>query len=109
MILFSCLQRVSGQSTLAGQRRLPGRCRARLWPAKRSRHRPGLELLESRTVPANFPTPLLPVAPSGGLIYQGSVDDAIAAPAETDTYTVELDSNQTIALVAQPSVPGLWP
>ena len=60
-------------------------------------------------MPSSFPTPLLPVVPSGGLIYQGSVDDAIAAAAETDTYTLTLDGDQSIALVAHPSAPGLQP
>jgi sugar lactone lactonase YvrE len=60
-------------------------------------------------VPSSFPTPLLPVAPSGGLIYQGSVDGAIAAPAETDTYTLTLDGDQSVALVAHPAAAGLRP
>jgi hypothetical protein len=51
----------------------------------------------------------LPLAPSGGLIYNGSVDGAIAAPAETDSYTQTLDGDQTIALVAHPSAPDLQP
>jgi hypothetical protein len=33
------------------------------------------------------------VAPSGGLIDQGSVDGSITTPAETDTYTLTLDGD----------------
>src|SRR5215813_1556981 len=102
MILSSCLQRVSGESLLAGQVRPPRRGRARPRPARRPRHRPGLERLEDRAVPASFPTPLLPVAPSGGLIDQGSFFVNDAAPAETDTYTLDLDGDRTVALVAHP-------
>src|SRR5205807_704929 len=61
------------------------------------------------TVLSSFPTPLLPVAPSGGLMYDGSVDGGIAAPSATDTYTLNLDSDQTVALVAHPRTPGLRP
>src|SRR5215831_13812727 len=109
MTLLSCLQRASGGSTLAGRGRSARQGRARPRPARRRRQRPGLERLEARAVPASFPTPLLPVAPSGGLIDQGSLDGAIAAPAETDTYTLTLDGDQTVALVAHPSAPGLRP
>jgi streptogramin lyase len=66
-------------------------------------------LLEDRTVLASFPTPLLPVAPSGGLIYQGSADGVIAAPAEADTYTLTLEDDQSVALVAHPTAAGLQP
>jgi hypothetical protein len=58
---------------------------------------------------ASFPTPLQPVAPAGGLIYDGSVNGSLTAPAKTDTYTLQLDPNQTLTLVAHPSAPGLRP
>jgi sugar lactone lactonase YvrE len=58
---------------------------------------------------STFPAPLLPVGPSGGLIYQGSVDDAIEAPGETDTYTLTLDGDQSVALVVHPAAPSLLP
>src|SRR5262245_36571867 len=103
MTLLSCLQRVSGESTLAGRRRHARQGRACPRSARRRHHRPTLACLEARAVPASFPTPLLPVAPSGGLIDRGSVDGTIAAPAETDSYTLTLDGDQTIGLLAHPS------
>jgi sugar lactone lactonase YvrE len=49
------------------------------------------------------------VAPSGGLIYDGSADGTIVVPAATDTYTLTLDGDQSVALVAHPSAPSLQP
>src|SRR5262249_53912495 len=95
--------------TLAARCRPARQGRARPRPARRGRHRPDLERLEARAVPASFPTPLLPVAPSGGLIDQGSVGGTLASPAGPDTYTLTLDGAQPVALVAPPSAPGLRP
>jgi hypothetical protein len=49
------------------------------------------------------------VAPTGGLIYDGPVAGTIAAPAATDTYTLSLDGDQTVALVVHPLAQGLRP
>src|SRR6266850_3219663 len=109
MASSSYLERIPSKSALAGRGRLSPQRGMPFRPTKPRRYRPCLEVLEDRTVPSSFPTPLLPVQPSGGLIYDGSVDGGIAAPSATDTYTLNLDSDQTVALVAHPRAPGLRP
>src|SRR5262249_23463408 len=66
-----------------------------------------LEPLEQRALLSTLS--LLPVAPAGSLIYDCFVDGAIAVPAKADSYDLRLDANQTVALVAHPSAPGLRP
>ena len=56
-----------------------------------------------------FPVPLKPVAPLGSLTYQGSIENVITGPGETDTYTLPLLANQTLDLLVTPESGGLQP
>ena len=52
---------------------------------------------------AAFPTPLTSVAPSGSLIYDGSLDAVINPGSDTDSLTINLDAGQTLTVVAVPA------
>jgi subtilisin family serine protease len=50
-----------------------------------------------------FPAPLDPSAPGGSLAFEGTAAGIIGTPGDVDTFTLELDPGQTIALVVDPS------
>ena len=50
-----------------------------------------------------YPTPLVPVAPLGSLIYDQQVDGAFHAAGDQDSYTLDLDGGQTISVLLDPS------
>ena len=74
---------------------------------RRSRlpRKPRLEMLESRTVLANssFAVSLVPVQPLGGLVYQGLNSQTISAPGNTDTFTLSIAPNSTLAAIVHPT------
>ncbi len=74
---------------------------------RRSRlpRKPRLEMLESRTVLANsnFAVSLVPVQPLGGLVYQGLNSQTISAPGNTDTFTLSIAPNSTVAAIVHPT------
>ena len=45
-----------------------------------------------------FPVPLAPLAPGGSLIYQSATGASIDAPAEVESFTIDLDDGQTISV-----------
>jgi hypothetical protein len=63
--------------------------------------RTDLALLGNDIEESAFPT-LEPVEPLGSLIYRGSVHGAIGIDGDEDTYTIDLDKNQTLSLVLTP-------
>ena len=64
--------------------------------------------------PTPIPTPLQPVSPLGSLLYEGGITGDIG-PANTDTFLVDLDEDQTATLVVTgsngltPSITVLYP
>ena len=92
-ITFDGTDTVSRSSTTASR---PTLTRSRSMPVRRLPElrgrpaaRPGYTV--NFTVPWGtnpFPVPLKPIAPLGGLAYQGSVDNVITGSGETDTYTL---------------------
>jgi len=57
-------------------------------------------IADGDTVP--YPVPLAPKPPLGSLIYDPSVDAAIAPGGDTDRFTVDVDAGQTITVLADP-------
>ena len=49
-----------------------------------------------------FPNPL-GVAPAGSLVYRSSYSGSIAAPLDSDSFTLQLDPGQTLAVSAAPA------
>jgi hypothetical protein len=45
-----------------------------------------------------FPVPLQPVAPLGSLVYQGSTSSIITTPTDVDTFTLDVNANETITV-----------
>ncbi|MHC5053532.1 MAG: FG-GAP-like repeat-containing protein [Planctomycetota bacterium] len=62
--------------------------------------------LDMGTMP--FPTPLAPVPPLGGLVYDGSLPARISHVGDEDTLTLDVDAGQTITVVVDPGI-GLQP
>ena len=50
---------------------------------------------------------LQPVLPLGSLIYQGTTDNVLLSSSDVDTYTLAIDPNQTLAVVAKPVTSGM--
>ena len=48
-----------------------------------------------------LPTPLEPQAPLGSWVYEAALSGHISSGVDTDSYTVELDDGQTIAVLAE--------
>ena len=46
-----------------------------------------------------FPVPLQPVNPLGSLVYQGSTSSVLVTPTDVDTFTLNLNPNQTITVI----------
>jgi len=63
-----------------------------------------LESLEDRRLLSvdPLPVPLEPVDPWGGQVYESSLSAEIAAPDETDSFTVDLDDGQMFSVVIDP-------
>jgi subtilisin family serine protease len=61
-----------------------------------------------------FPTPLAAVSPRGSLVYDGSVSGFVGRPDngtrpdDTDSFTLDVDPNQTITVIVEPDA-GLAP
>ena len=55
-------------------------------------------------VRGGIPTPLTARAPLGSLVYDGEVPGQIAPAGDTDTFTIDLDTNQWITVVVDPSL-----
>ncbi len=60
----------------------------------------GIEKLETRCLLAvqPLPVPFSQVAPAGGLVYETSSTASIDAPGEVESFTVDLDSGQTLSV-----------
>ncbi|NQU24921.1 MAG: metallophosphoesterase [Candidatus Nealsonbacteria bacterium] len=73
-------------------------------PLSSGRRRLRLERLEDRCLLAVAPwlSPFVPVDPLGSLIYRSSADAQLAAPDQTDSFTIDLDPGQTIGVVVDP-------
>jgi hypothetical protein len=56
--------------------------------------------LDFGTVP--YPLPLVTKEPLGSLIYDPSITGKINASGDTDTFTLNLDANQTVTVVVEP-------
>ena len=50
-----------------------------------------------------YPTPLVGVLPQGSLIYTGSSTGLITSAGDTDSFTLVVDPNETIAVVVTPT------
>lgn len=92
-----------------------GRCRwffgkasgsCRTFPSTRTLH---LEALEQRALLAvnPFPVPLDPTGPLGSLTFGGSRNDRFDVPGETDSFTVSLNSGQTLTAILSPEDPSI--
>ena len=64
----------------------------------------GFELLEERHLLAvqPFPVPLDPVQPLSSLVYRGTASAGIDVAGESESFTIDLDGNQQLTLVAEP-------
>src|SRR5262249_32964614 len=59
---------------------------------------------------AAYPTPLAPVAPLGGLIYQGTpIFSTIVAASDTDQFTLPVNAGQTLTVLVHPLSAGFQP
>src|SRR5262249_27994860 len=59
---------------------------------------------------AAYPTPLTPVAPLGGLVYQGAPTfSTLSAAGETDQFTLAVNAGQTLTVLVHPRDAGLQP
>ncbi len=56
--------------------------------------------LDFGTLP--LPASLLPLEPRGSLIYGASVPGSISSESDTDSFTLQLDAGQTVAVLANP-------
>ncbi len=54
-----------------------------------------------------FPVPLTSVVPAGSLIYTGSASGIVSPSGDTDTFTLPLDTGQTISILVTPNSAGL--
>jgi hypothetical protein len=65
---------------------------------------PGVEPLEERVLldTKPFPAPLLPASPPGSLAFSRTAADSFGSPGETDSFTIRVTGNQTLAAVLQP-------
>jgi len=59
------------------------------------------------TVP--YPTPLAAKNPLGSLIYDPSIAGIVNFAGDSDSFTINIDANQTISLILTPTSPGLQP
>ncbi|MEM7391436.1 MAG: S8 family serine peptidase, partial [Verrucomicrobiota bacterium] len=50
-----------------------------------------------------FLRPLRPVRPLGSLVYEGDVEAFVSPPGDEDTYTLDLDGDQTIGFLLHPA------
>jgi hypothetical protein len=57
----------------------------------------------------SFPTPLTAIAPLGSMVYDRSTPGVINFAGDTDTFTLNIDAGQTIALQVSPTSAGLQP
>ncbi len=60
----------------------------------------GGDFITSFTIDPNLPVNVLP---AGSLIYQQTIDDAIATPTDVDNFTIDLDEGQTLSVVVNGS------
>jgi hypothetical protein len=73
---------------------------------------PGLLFTASYSVDLGtvaYPVPLAPKNPPGSLIYDPVATGVINPAGDVDAFTLEVDENQTITVLASPSVGGLQP
>ncbi len=56
-----------------------------------------------------YPTPLIPKNPLGSLIYDPSISGLINFAGDTDSFTLNVDPNQTISILVTPTSGGLRP
>jgi hypothetical protein len=59
------------------------------------------------TVP--YPTPLAAKSPLGSLIYDPTISGIVNFDGDVDSFTLNVDPNQTISLILTPNSPGLQP
>ena len=54
--------------------------------------------------PRPFPTPLTRVSPDGSLIYDGSISEVVGPSSDTDSFTINLNSGQTLTALVMPAL-----
>ncbi len=52
-------------------------------------------------------TGLMSVSPAGSLVYQKTIDNVLLTPSDVDNYTLAIDPQQTLAVVATPVTSGM--
>ena len=67
----------------------------------------GMEALEPRVLLSGVLAEFEPVAPLGSLVNQSSAFGQITVAGQIDTYTVDLEAGQTLAVAADPGNAGL--